>query len=160
MSSLASEATARIHPGHVARFRTVADVAQRWLATLGVVLCAVQIGLAALGFWGANLHPGNETADRAAFAPHAMMGSVLQWLAIVLLILGLLAMANWKGWVLPLIAGVLLWLAQGMLVGLGFSVSIWFGFAHAVSGTVITAALVWLMVNRWQHHLAPSASAE
>ncbi|GAB3566568.1 hypothetical protein [Spelaeicoccus albus] len=150
MSSITSK-PARLHTGHAAGVRAIADVAERWVATLGVVLCSVQIGLAALGFWGANLHPGNEAADRAAFAPHAMMGSVLQWVSIALLILGLIALSNWKSWVLPLIAGVLLWLVQGPLVGLGFSVSIWFGFAHAVSGTVITAALVWLMVDRWKH---------
>lgn len=150
MSSLTSR-PAGLDSDNAIGVRAIADVAQRWVATLGVALCSVQIGLAALGFWGANLHPGNEAADRAAFAPHAVMGSVLQWLAIVLLVLGFVSMANWKSWVLPLIAAVLLWGAQGVLVGLGFSVSIWFGFAHAVSGTVITAALVWLMVNRWGH---------
>ena len=142
-----------IEAAPVASYRAVIDVFQRWLAVVAVVLCAVQIGFAALGFWGGEAGGGTEAATRAAFAPHAANGQVLQYLAVLLLILGLFTMANWKAWVIPLVCAVLLFLVQGLLVGLGFEVNQWFGFLHAISGTVITAGFVWLMADRWRHPL-------
>lgn len=146
-----------LHP--VATYRVVSDVAQRWFALLGVVLCALQIGFAALGFWSSQQNPGDEAAGRAAFAPHAFNGQLLEYLAVLLLILGLLSHANWKVWVIPLVAAVLLFVFQGMLVGLGFGVSVWFGFLHAINGTIITAGFVWLMIDRWRHPLAHPQAA-
>ncbi|MBX3079909.1 MAG: hypothetical protein KF692_11845 [Cryobacterium sp.] len=135
----------------VASYRVVCDVAQKWLALVGVILCSLQIGFAALGFWDADLNGGGEKVTRAAFEPHAINAIVLQYLAVGLLILGLLAWSGWKGWVIPLVMAVMLFTVQGILVGLGFEVNIWFGFLHAVSGTVITAGFVWLMIDRWRH---------
>ncbi len=137
----------------MAGYRVVCDATQKWLALVGVILCSLQIGFAALGFWGGVLSGGGETATREAFQPHTINGTVLQYLAVLLLILGLLAWSGWKGWVIPLVAAVLLFAVQGMLVGLGFEVSMWFGFLHAVSGTIITAGFVWLMIDRWRHPL-------
>ncbi|MCX7521932.1 hypothetical protein OSC27_06515 [Microbacterium sp. STN6] len=141
----------------VAGYRVACDVAQRWLALLGVILCALQIGFAALGFWGAQLNGGSEKATRAAFAPHGMNGEVLQYLAVLLLILGLLAWSGWKTWVIPLVLAVMLFTVQGILVGLGFGVGPWFGFLHAIGGTVITAGFVWLTIDRWRHPLRRTA---
>ncbi|WP_349903255.1 hypothetical protein [Parafrigoribacterium humi] len=140
-------------PSAAAGYRSVFDAVQRWLALLGVVLCALQIGFAALGFWGAQLNGGGEQATRAAFEPHGMNGEVLQYLAVLLLILGLVARSGWKAWVIPLVLAVMLFTVQGILVGLGFDVNEWFGFLHAISGTVITAGFVWLMIDRWRHPL-------
>ncbi|MPV50611.1 hypothetical protein GCG21_11465 [Pseudactinotalea sp. HY160] len=134
----------------VAGYRSGFDTAQRWLALLGVVLCALQIGFAALGFWGAQAAGGGEDATRAAFAPHGELGTVLGYLALLVLVTGLLARSGWKSWVIPLVLAVLLFAVQGMLVGLGFEVSRWFGFVHALSGTVITAGFVWLMLDRFR----------
>lgn len=139
-------------PVEIGGYRVGADIAQRWFALLGVVLCALQIGFAALRFWQ-SLNPGDEAAGRAAFAPHAMTGEVLQYLAVLLLILGLISRPNLKAWIIPLVVAVLLFVVQGMLVGLGFGVSPWFGFMHAISGTVITAGFLWLMLDRWRHPL-------
>jgi uncharacterized membrane protein YgdD (TMEM256/DUF423 family) len=82
-----------------------------------------------------------------------MNGEVLQYLAVLLLILGLVARSGWKAWVIPLVLAVMLFTVQGILVGLGFDVNEWFGFLHAISGTVITAGFVWLMIDRWRHPL-------
>lgn len=135
----------------IASYRVAADVAERWLAAVGVVLCALQIVFAAAGFWGAEEKPGDQAAGMAAFAPHAMTGTILGYLAVLLLLLGLVSRANVKAWMLPLIAAVLLLVVQGMLVGLGFGVSRWFGALHAFSGTVITAGFVWLAIDRFRH---------
>lgn len=82
--------------GQGARYRIAVDVAQRWLALLGVVLCALQIGFAALGFWGAQANRSSQSATRAAYEPHALDGQILQYLAVVLLILGVVARSGWS----------------------------------------------------------------
>ncbi|MEO6826546.1 MAG: hypothetical protein ABI255_02000 [Microbacteriaceae bacterium] len=138
----------------MATYRVAADVAERWLASIGIVLCAVQIAFAALGFWGATENPNDQAAGIAAFEPHAMNGAVLSYLAVVLFILGIVSRANVKAWLLPIIVAVLLFLVQGLLVGLGFEVSRWYGALHAFSGTAITAGFVWLAVDRWMHPLS------
>lgn len=136
---------------HAAAYRVAADLLQRWLALLGVVLCALQVGLAALGFWEGDLGGGTESAFRAGFAAHGDNGMVLSYLAVLLLILGIVSHANTKAWVLPLALAILLFAVQGPLVGLGFGVSAWFGFVHAVVGTLIMAGFAWLMLDRWRH---------
>lgn len=143
----------RLEPPRPAAARLAADAVQHWLAALAVVGCCLQVVFAALGFWGANAHPGNEAAARAAFEPHAVTGEMLGVLAIALLICGVIAHSNRKAWILPLVAAVLLEAVQGPLVGLGFGVSRYFGGLHALDGMVITALLVWLAYDRWQHRL-------
>lgn len=135
----------------IAPARIVADGVERWLAVAGVALCAVQFAFAGLGFWATAT--GGESAGRAAFEPHAIDGQVLQWIAIALLVCGVIARANKKAWIIPLVIAVLLWAVQGMLVGLGFGVSTYFGALHAFDGTVISAGFVWLAYDRWQHRL-------
>lgn len=144
----------------VPHYRVVADRMQAWGALLGVVLCAVQVALAALGFWGVEEHPGNKEADEAAFSPHAMNGTILQYLALALLILGIVTAVNWKVWVIPLVLAILLFAVQGLLVGLGFGVSKWFGALHAFSGMAITAGFVWLMLDRFRHPLGSATSVD
>lgn len=134
--------------------RLVADGVQRWLAIAAVALCAIQFALAGFGFWVTAVSGGNQAAGRAAFEPHAIDGQVLQWIAIALLIGGVIAHANKKAWIIPLVLAILLWVVQGLLVGLGFGVSAVFGALHAFDGTVITAGFVWLAYDRWQHRLA------
>lgn len=141
----------------VAPYRVAADIAQRWLSVAGFAICAIQVAFAALGFWGSQTNPGDESVGRAAFEPHAITGQVLQYLAVVLLILGLVAMSGWKAWVIPLVLAVLLFAVQGMLVGLGFGASPWFGALHAFDGMIITAGLVWLALDRFRHPLRPRA---
>ncbi|PRZ42991.1 hypothetical protein CLV47_10345 [Antricoccus suffuscus] len=143
------KATAKAAP----HYRVVADRVQAWGALLGVMLCAVQVALAALGFWGVEERPGNKEAGEAAFGPHAMNGTILQYLALALLILGIVTMVNWKVWAIPLVLAILLFAVQGLLVGLGFDVSKWFGALHALSGMVITAGFVWLTLDRFRHPL-------
>lgn len=89
----------------------------------------------------------------AAFEPHAINGMILYALAVVLFILGVLSRANWKVWVLPIVLFLLLYFVQGLLVGLGFGVSKWFGFLHAVDGVLIIAGFAWLYFDRLRHPL-------
>jgi len=150
--------TAVLHRKHTTdtpapRYRVVADRVQAWGALLGVVLCAVQVAFAALGFWGAQEHPGDEAADRAAFDPHVVNGMILQYLAVVLLLLGIVTAVSWKVWVIPLALAILLFAVQGLLVGLGFEVGKWFGALHAFSGMAITAGFAWLMIDRFRRPL-------
>ncbi|MGH3424360.1 MAG: hypothetical protein ACRDO8_06520 [Nocardioidaceae bacterium] len=135
----------------VSPVRAAADTIQRWLAVTGVVLCALQVALAALGFWGVTEHPGDEAADKAAFAPHAVNGEILGWVAVAMLICGIITRVNKLVWVGPLVAAVLLWAVQGPLVGLGFEVSRYFGALHALSGMLITALFCWVAYDRWPH---------
>lgn len=133
--------------------RIVADNAEFWLAVLGVVACVFQVALAALGFWGANAAGGTESATRAAFEPHGVLGQVLQYGAILTLIAGIVSRANKKTWILPAVLVILLWVVQGLLVGLGFEVNILFGGLHALDGMVITALFLWLAYDRRRHPL-------
>jgi hypothetical protein len=135
----------------VASYRVYADVAERWLALVGVILCALQVAFAAYGFW--VFTASGQDAGEEAFGAHGTNGLVLGILAVVLLILGAVARSGWKGWVIPLVLAVLLFVVQGVLVGLGFSVSPWFGFLHALDGMLIAGGFVWLMVDRWRHPL-------
>jgi len=150
-------------PHPVAEYRVVLDVIQRWLALLGVVLCALQVAFAAVGFWGSQANPGDQATGMAAFLEHAVNGQVLTYLAAVLLVLGVIAWANWRAWVIPLVVLLLLYFVQGALVGLafnasgtGFDVTKWFGGLHAFSGMVITAGFVWLFIDRSLHPLTRS----
>ncbi len=49
--------------------------------------------------------------------------------------------------------------APAVLVGIGFGVNPWFGFLHAVGGTVSTAGFTWLMIDRFRHPLSTKARA-
>jgi len=140
-------------PHAVSSGKHTVDVIARWLATAAVVACALQIAFAALGFWGAEEHPGDEAAGKAAFAPHAVNGYVLGALAVLLLVAGLITMADKKSWIVPLVLAVLIFVVQGMLVGLAFDHSRWFGGLHALIGTGICAGFAWLAYDRWQHRL-------
>jgi hypothetical protein len=135
----------------VASYRVYADLAQRWLALVGVVLCALQVAFAAFGFW--VFATSGEGAAREAFEAHGTNGLVLGILALVLLVLGVVARSGWKAWVIPLVLAVLLFVVQAVLAGLGFEVSPWWGFAHALDGMLIAAGFVWLMLDRWRHPL-------
>lgn len=156
MSTTATTPASLGQPKTIGRVRIFADVAQRWLAVLGVALCAIQIALAGLGFWGAARAGMNQAAGEAAFGPHAVNGQVLEWLAAVLLAAGIVARANLKAWIIPLVLAILLWVVQGLLVGLGFGASPLFGGLHALDGTLIAAGFVWLAYDRWQHRLGSS----
>ena len=134
---------------HGAAWRVVADVVQRWVATVGLVICGIQVAFAAYGFWVIQSHPGDEAFGRQAFASHALTGTVLSYLALAMLILGIISRADVKGWVVPLIAALLLFGVQGPLVGLGFGVNPWFGALHALDGMVITAGFAWIALSRW-----------
>lgn len=152
MTTASKSRPTHVRQGTVGAVRLVADGVQRWLAAAAVVLCAIQIAFAGSGFWATAT--GGEAAGRAAFEPHAINGEVLQWIAVALLVGGIIARANKKAWIIPLVVAVLLWGVQGLLVGLGFGVSTFFGALHAFDGTVITAGFVWLAYDRWQHRLA------
>ncbi|MGH3445788.1 MAG: hypothetical protein ACRDPB_10475 [Nocardioidaceae bacterium] len=135
------------------RLRIGADAAQRWLSGLGLVLCALQVAFAAMGFWGGYNAGGSKADTQAAFEPHAINGQILGVVAVILLIAGLVSRANHKAWAIPLALAVLLWAVQGLLVGLAFDVGTGFGFLHALDGMVITALFAWLLVDRLQHRL-------
>lgn len=137
----------------VAGWRVTIDVIFKWVALLGLLLSLLQVTLAALGFWGAEEKPGDQAWGMAAFEPHAINGMILYIVAAVLFILGLLAMSGWKGWLIPLILFALLYFVQGLLVGLGFGVSKWFGFLHALDGVLIIAGFAWLYFDRMRHPL-------
>lgn len=137
----------------VVGWRVVCDVIFKWVALLGLLLSLLQVAFAALGFWGAEEKPGDQAWGMEAFAPHAINGMILYGIAVVLFILGLLAMSGWKAWVIPLVLFALLYFVQGMLVGLGFGVSKWFGFLHAVDGVLIIAGFAWLYLDRMRHPL-------
>lgn len=147
---------ARTSPAQVAGWRVVCDVIFKWVALLGLLLTLLQVALAALGFWGAEEKPGDQAWGMAAFEPHAINGMILYSLAVVLLILGLLSRANWKVWVLPIVLFLLLYFVQGLLVGLGFGVSKWFGFLHAIDGVLILVGFAWLYFDRMRHPLKSS----
>lgn len=149
MTSTIKHTHHHVDVAELAPSRITADVVQRWGATLAVVLCALQFAFAALGFWGGVLGGGSEEVTRAAFAPHTVNGDILGWLSVALLICGLVSRVSWRSWVLPLVCAVLTLVVQGTLVGLGFGVSKWFGFLHALDGALITAGLVWLMIDCW-----------
>lgn len=137
----------------VAGWRVVCDTIFKWVALLGLVLSLLQVAFAALGFWGAEEKPGDQAWGMAAFEPHAVNGMILYGLAVVLLILGLLSRANWKAWVFPIVLFLLLYFVQGLLVGLGFEVSKWYGFLHAVDGILIIVGFGWLFGDRMRHPL-------
>ena len=137
----------------IAPWRLFFDVAAKWLALLGLLLALLQIAFAALGFWGAEEKPGDKAWGMAAFEPHAINGMILYVVAAVLLIFGLLARSGWKAWVVPLVLFLLLYFVQGILVGLGFGVSKWFGFLHAVDGVLIITGFAWLYFDRMRHPL-------
>jgi hypothetical protein len=140
----------------IAGWRVVFDRLVLIGAIIGVVTCACQVAFAAYGFWVLALNPGDEQAAMSAFEMHATTGMILSYLAIALLIFGLLSRASWKSWAIPLVLAILLWGVQGMLVGLGFSVSPWYGALHAFSGMTIAGGFVWLTVNRSRHPLHSS----
>ena len=133
--------------------RLFADAAQRWLAITGALLCVLQVGLAALGFWGGYQDCGSEKVTKAAFEPHAVNGELLGVVAVLLLVAGLVGRANTKAWVIPLVLGVLLWAVQGLLVGLAFGVGPYFGLLHAVDGMAIMGLFMWLAADRRRHPL-------
>jgi uncharacterized membrane protein YgdD (TMEM256/DUF423 family) len=137
----------------VAGWRVVCDSIFRWLALLGLVLSLLQVAFAALGFWGAEEKPGDQAWGMAAFEPHAINGMVLYAIAALLFVLGLLAMSGWKSWVIPLILFALLYFVQGLLVGLGFEVSKWYGFLHALDGVLFIVGFGWLWMDRMRHRL-------
>ncbi|MBX3087757.1 MAG: hypothetical protein KF742_04675 [Cryobacterium sp.] len=143
-------------PGTVAGWRITCDAIFKWVALLALICSLVQVALAALGFWGAEEKPGDQAWGMAAFEPHAIMGMVLYGLAALLFVLGILARSNWKVWLIPLVLFGLLYFVQGLLVGLGFEVSKWYGFLHALDGTLIIAALAWLYLDRLRHPLRNS----
>lgn len=89
----------------------------------------------------------------AAFEPHAINGMILYAVTIVLLVLGLLSRANWSVWLIPIVLFLLLYFVQGLLVGLGFGVSRWFGFLHAINGVIIIAGFGWLFGDRLRRPL-------
>ena len=140
-------------PASVAGWRVACDVIFKWVALLGLLLSLLQVAFAALGFWGAEEKPGNQAWGMAAFEPHAINGMILYSLAVVLLILGVLSRANWKVWVIPIVLFLLLYFVQGILVGLGFGVSKWYGFLHAVDGILIIAGFAWLYFDRMRYPL-------
>ena len=152
MTTASKSTPTHVRERTVGAARLVADGVERWLAVAGVALCAIQFAFAGFGFWATAT--GGESAGRAAFGPHAIDGQVLQWITIALLVCGIIARANKKAWIIPLVLAVLLWGVQGVLVGLGFGVSTYFGALHAFDGTVISAGFVWLAYDRWQHRLA------
>ncbi|HET7388055.1 MAG TPA: hypothetical protein VFJ19_15475 [Nocardioidaceae bacterium] len=137
----------------ISRVRVGADVAQRWLSGLGLVLCALQVAFAALGFWGGYNNGGSRQATESAFEAHAINGQILGVIAVLLLIAGLVSRANHKAWAIPLVLAILLWAVQGLLVGLAFDSGRYFGFLHALDGMVITALFAWLLYDRVQHRL-------
>ncbi len=143
--------------GTVAGWRVVVDQVQKWVALLGLVLSLLQVAFAALGFWGAEEKPGDMEWGIAAFGPHLMNGMILYIIAAVLFVLGLLARSSWKAWVIPLVLFVLLYFVQGLLGGLGFGVSKWFGFLHAVDGLLIIGGYAWLYVDRLRHPMVKAA---
>ncbi|SEB44929.1 Uncharacterized membrane protein YgdD, TMEM256/DUF423 family [Paramicrobacterium humi] len=148
---MSSVTTARVE--RVAGWRVVCDRILQWVALLGLVLALLQVAFAALGFWGAEEKPGDQAWGMAAFEPHAIDGQVLYIVAAVMFILGLLSRANWKVWVIPLVLFILLYFVQGLLVGLGFGISRWFGFLHAVDGVLIIAGFAWVFFDRLRHPL-------
>jgi hypothetical protein len=131
----------------------ICDTVFKWVALLGLALSLLQVALAALGFWGAEEKPGDQAWGMAAFEPHAINGMILYTIAVVLFVLGLLARSGWKAWVIPVVLFALLYFVQGMLVGLGFGVSKWYGFLHAVDGLLIIAGFAWLYFDRMRHPL-------
>ncbi|MBX3068370.1 MAG: hypothetical protein KF867_08195 [Cryobacterium sp.] len=143
-------ASSKVTSAGLAGYRVGAHVIARWVALLAVIACALQVAFAAYGFWIAATSGGDEALTRNAFWSHTLTGQILQYSAAALFVLGLIAWTGWKGWVIPLVLAVLLFVVQGLLVGLGFGVNPWFGALHAFDGMIITAGFVWLMVNRWR----------
>lgn len=139
-------------------WRIACDTIFRWVALLGSVLSILQVAFAALGFWGAEEKPGDQAWGMAAFEPHVINGMILYGIAAVLFVLGLLSMSGWPRWVVPLVLFVLLFWVQGLLVGLGFSESRWYGFLHAISGLVIIGGFGWLFGDRTRHPLGRAES--
>ncbi len=143
----------------IAGWRVITDVVFKWVALLGLLLSLTQVTFAALGFWGAEENPGDQAWGMAAFEPHAITGMILYAVAAVLFLLGVLAMSGWKSWIIPLVLFALLYFVQGLLVGLGFGVSRWYGFLHAVDGVLIIAGFAWLYYDRLRHPLQARTSA-
>ena len=152
-----SSATASSMTGKTtAGWRVVLDIFLKWVALVGLILSLLQVAFAALGFWGAEEKPGDQAWGMAAFEPHAINGMILYTIALILLILGVLSRANWKVWVIPIVLFLLLYFVQGILVGLGFGVSKWYGFLHAVDGVLIIVGFAWLYFDRMRHPLKAS----
>ncbi|MBX3091092.1 MAG: hypothetical protein KF801_01115 [Cryobacterium sp.] len=154
MSSTTTETSNAVKP--VPSWRVVCDVLFKWVALLGLVLALLQVPFAALGFWGAEEKPGDQAWGMAAFEWHSTNAMILYAVAIVLFVLGVLSLANWKVWVLPIVLFLLLYFVQGILVGLGFGVSKWYGFLHALDGVLIIAGFAWLYFDRMRHPLRKS----
>lgn len=148
-TSVASSTTAR----PVAGWRVVCDVLFKWVALIGLILSLLQFPFAALGFWGAEEKPGDQAWGMAAFEWHSINAMALYGVAILLFVLGILSMANWKVWVLPIALFLLLYFVQGILVGLGFGVNRWYGFLHALDGVLIVLLFAWLYIDRMRRPL-------
>lgn len=151
MSSTTASPSNTVKP--VAGWRVVCDVLFKWVALIGLLLGLLQVPFAALGFWGAEEKPGDQAWGMAAFEWHSINAMVLYAIAIILLVLGVLSLASWKVWVLPVVLFLLLYFVQGILVGLGFGVSRWYGFLHALDGVLIIALFAWLYFDRMRHPL-------
>lgn len=151
MSSTTASPSQATRP--VAGWRVVCDVLFKWIALIGLLLSLLQVPFAALGFWGAEEKPGDQAWGMAAFEWHSINAMVLYAIAIILLVLGVLSLANWKVWVLPIALFLLLYFVQGILVGLGFGLSRWYGFLHALDGVLIIALFAWLYFDRMRHPL-------
>jgi hypothetical protein len=82
-----------------------------------------------------------------------MNGELIGVVAVLLLLAGLVGRANKKARVLPLALAVLVWAVQGLLVGLAFEQSRWFGLVHALDGMAILGLFMWLAADRRRHPL-------
>ena len=134
----------------VASWRVWADIAQRWLALLGFLASLLDGFYGALGF--GNLM--GEVGDPAqAFVPHAIWGQVLEGIAVLLFVLGLIAASGWKAWVIPLALFGLAFFVQGLLIDLGFGGRLYV-LLHVVTGILIIVGFGYLFGNRTRHPLS------
>jgi hypothetical protein len=141
-------------PARLAGIRSQADMAFRYLSYLGVLGCAIQFAFAGLGMFsipdeikGITDPVAQENAEAGGFSLHATNGAVLGYIALVMLIAAIVARPNKKSWINALVITVLMWVVQGISVGLGFEVSPWFGALHAFSGVVVTGLFVWMAID-------------
>ncbi|MPZ63867.1 MAG: hypothetical protein GEU93_21935 [Propionibacteriales bacterium] len=95
------------------------------LAAITLAMAAIQIGLAGLGAFGGS------------FSPHAVLGSVISSMSLLLLIAALIARQSRGIVIRALVLFILAAPLQHALAAFGYD-SIWIGALHALNGVAIT----------------------
>jgi hypothetical protein len=119
---------------------TAARNAYRYLTVVLAADIVVQFFLAGAGTFRAG--PGKAARDSSAFDPHRANGSLIQVLALLLLLSAIAAHnGRWK----PALAVFLLSIIQILLATSG-----WVGGLHPIGGLVLMGLVGWMAHDAWR----------